>query len=376
MTQPVSPPGFLRISGGPLRGYVAQLFVDGNVGAKSRVNIDLTNIRTQEIIESVADLSTGAMISECTAESIGRWLYDDVLNGLLRHGAHRLTRIGFHILPRELDYVPWELLHDGNQFLVLMDTGDIWRHPGFDFNTSTYLSGAFEPMQFMRDANLRAGEDRGIKLMTERLVGSRLLGVFCSPTTGYDRLDMRREMAHLRSMLGDTNRFTGDIIHQAVKADVVERLGSGAYQICHFSGHGVVDPETRRGALVLCDFGGRPEYLWVDELMELRSRGGVLPKLFVLSACQTAHTPFMGGFKDLARGLIEATSATVIAMQQPILDDSAIAFSRQFYRSLGEGYLVEDAVHASRAEMFRRKGSNRIDFATPVVYQERQIGLA
>ena len=364
----------LRISGDLFRGYVGQVLVDGKVIVTGPVAIDMTDIATQEAIDFIAELSVTLKPSEDTAKSFGKWLYDEVLNGLLGRVELPSKRIGLHVLPRELEYVPWELLHDGDEFLVLADGGTLYRHPAFDFNKSGYL-GVNQAMQFLRDTELRAAEGRGSRVIVEQLARPRVLVAFCNPTDIPGPLDLHREMTSLRSALNATDRCTADVLEQAVKADVVERLSNGAYQAFHFSGHGVLDGKTRKGALVLCDRRGHADYLWVDELIQLRRREHLLPKLFVLSACQTTHTPFMGGFKDLARGLIEATSSTVIAMQYPILDESAIEFAREFYRCALAGGLVEDAVHAGRVQMFRRHGANQTDFATPVIYQERQIQL-
>ena len=57
-------------------------------------------------------------------------------------------------------------------------------------------------------------------------------------------------------------------------------------------------------------------------------------------------------FSSVAPALLMAGVPAVVAMQFPIFDDSAIAFSKAFYQRLAAGELVETAVAEGRLAIY------------------------
>ena len=58
----------------------------------------------------------------------------------------------------------------------------------------------------------------------------------------------------------------------------------------------------------------------------------------------------------------------MVAMQYSILDPSATEFAFAFYQALASGRAIDQSLTEARLAMRNAKGSNKIDFATPVLY--------
>ena len=74
-------------------------------------------------------------------------------------------------------------------------------------------------------------------------------------------------------------------------------------------------------------------------------------RLIVLSGCQTAVTKTTDPFSSVAGSLVKKGVHSVIAMQQSILDDSAIVFASRFYMALANGETVDAALGEARLSM-------------------------
>ena len=72
-------------------------------------------------------------------------------------------------------------------------------------------------------------------------------------------------------------------------------------------------------------------------------------------------------FSGVATALVRAGVPAVLAMQFPISDQAAIAFSREFYRRLASGDALETAVTEGRL-LISRRDPESLEWATPVLY--------
>ena len=66
--------------------------------------------------------------------------------------------------------------------------------------------------------------------------------------------------------------------------------------------------------------------------------------------------------------LTRAGIPAVIGMQYKIADTSAIAFSRNFYRTLAAHQSIDEAVTAGRLAVLTRSSEDEFDWAVPVLY--------
>ncbi|MGH7490686.1 MAG: CHAT domain-containing protein [bacterium] len=94
-------------------------------------------------------------------------------------------------------------------------------------------------------------------------------------------------------------------------------------------------------------------------------------RLVFLNACLTARASSAGPYAGLATALLRAGIPAVVAMQFPISDAAAIAFSRAFYRRLAASDTVDAAVTEGRLAIHRL---GRGEWATPVLFERLTTG--
>ncbi|WP_156679940.1 CHAT domain-containing protein [Sphingomonas profundi] len=94
------------------------------------------------------------------------------------------------------------------------------------------------------------------------------------------------------------------------------------------------------------------------------------PRLVFLHACDVGRSaPEAEAFRGAAMTLISAGVPFVIAMQYAISNEDAERFTTDFYRSVGEGVPVDEAVRLARRRLGRRSPAwSHRRFATPVIY--------
>jgi CHAT domain-containing protein len=134
--------------------------------------------------------------------------------------------------------------------------------------------------------------------------------------------------------------------------------------VFHFIGHGDFDKARNEGYLLFKEpdgAGGVPIYA-----SDLRDHLTVPwgPQLVVLNSCSSAQGAGGNLFSSTAALLSLGRIPAVVAMQFPITDRAAIAFSRSFYRWLGQGATVQRATRLARLSL-RGLGP---EWVTPVLY--------
>ena len=122
------------------------------------------------------------------------------------------------------------------------------------------------------------------------------------------------------------------------------------YRLLHFAAHAVSDEAHPERSAVVLAAGADTEdgLLQAREIQELDLRG----RAIVLSACQTASGAVLNGegVLSLARAFFEAGARTVIGTRWPIRDADAAALFETFYRRVGEGASLSDALAATKVQ--------------------------
>ena len=248
-----------------------------------------------------------------------------------------------------LSQLPWELLFrpDQQRFLAQSDRTPIVRHLA--------LPGSVP--RFDLPARLR------------------ILLVAASPVD-LDPLDLSPELDKIRGSWEQDNVEVKVLIgrqapqhqHDDLGTRLREELRRGEYHVLHFMGHGTIDPENLDGVLFLETSDGIASRVsgehfahWLINHRSLR--------LVVLNACSTGQPagdlePFLG----VAPALVRAGIPGVLAMQDPMPDALAIAFSRVLYQSLASGTSVEAALSQARVELYALRPDTRL-WSTPVLFE-------
>lgn len=279
---------------------------------------------------------------------------------------------------RLADY-PWELIHDGQDFLL---------HQQVTF--SRYIAhNKFPP-------NLPPVEKLNVLLISSAASDKEL---------GLQKLSKKEQQAIYKGL--ETANEAGDIHLDELDYPTIDDLrkyltehqGKDAPHVVHFDGHGIFAkrcqnqncsaivkqisathcskcnsklPKTQ-GYLAFEGEGNRPDYVSAKKFGALlqisgfadgnQKSGGVA--LVVLSACQSAMA--LEGesvFNGSAQNLINHQIPAVVAMQYSVSVDAATEFAKQFYRSLGQKNSLAVAISQGREAM----GVEGNQWYRPVLY--------
>src|ERR1700730_384773 len=242
----------------------------------------------------------------------------------------------------QLHAIPWEYLHasDAGHFLALSRNTSVVRY--LDLGMSGDRPLAPPPLAILAVA----GDDPALDLLRERrAIEQAWIG------QGQVRLTL------LRSPTLDSLR---------------EKLLARDYHALHFMGHGGFDSKAGEGSIALLDEEGRRVWVNGSELAE-QVRGLSSLRLVVLNACWTARASSSGPYAGVATAMLRAGVPAVLAMQFPITDSAALAFSRTFYRRLARGDTIDEAVTAGRLAIRRGNGAS-LEWVGPVLFERLTRG--
>ncbi|HYU33818.1 MAG TPA: CHAT domain-containing protein [Thermoanaerobaculia bacterium] len=185
-------------------------------------------------------------------------------------------------------------------------------------------------------------------------------------------LDVGLERVQIETAWRGVSEVDVRFLEGATRASLLQALTQGPCHALHFMGHGEIDPASGEGALLLEGPGGEADYLTGSMLAELLKSS--LPALVVLNACQTAEGAYSAdAFAGVAGSLVKAGILSVVAMQAPISDSAALAFSKNLFRRLAAGDPVDAAVTAGRLAI-RAIPESADEWSIPVLFLRRPDG--
>ena len=161
-------------------------------------------------------------------------------------------------------------------------------------------------------------------------------------------------------------------LEHATLSTLRESLRHHEYHVFHYVGHGVYDPSTAEGFLVLEDENSRSKLVSGSRLKSSLADESSL-RLVVLNSCQGGRTSTIDPFGGTAQGLVQAGIPAVIAMQFEISDEAAIKFGQEFYGALADYFPVDEALTEARRAIYQ--DVNDIEWATPVLYMRSPDGV-
>ncbi len=228
-------------------------------------------------------------------------------------------------LPAALS-LPWELLHDGQNFLVLRAG-----HPVSIVRTLL--------LKEQREQKSAFAPPLGILLITSQPEG-----------TGF--VDPRSIARELFDELGDLMaagavelEFLRPPTLAALKAHLRKR--KRPIHILHFDGHGVFGKQAaKQGMLAFEDGNGQLDPVKAEHLAEVLRDSGV--RLVVLTACQSAMSSEEDIFSSVAAQLIRSGVDAVVAMSTNVLVTSTTRYVEAFYNALARGIPVAFAHERAR----------------------------
>lgn len=245
----------------------------------------------------------------------------------------------------ELWNIPWEYIHDGEQFIAIEGKHSIVRRPA-----------GLSQQSADKWANVRN--------IPQPL---RILFVIADPA-GAAPLIIDQEINLILTALESARQkdlVTIDYIEEGTLANIEYALAENEYHVLHYTGHGAM---VQGGScLLLEDMDGNPEPAFIRDLLPILKNYPSL-RLVFLSGCQTGQIDETQATSGIATGLLEVIPA-VLAMQFSILDISAQVFTEAFYGAIGRGATLEKALQIGRAAMHKRNGE-LADWGVPALYQQ------
>ena len=236
--------------------------------------------------------------------------------------------------------LPWELLYDRrtNSFVAQSDRTPLVR----------YLEVPYPPRPLTVDGALR------------------ILVVLSSPTD-LPELDVdgewRRVHEAMTAKTGTANVII-DRLPSPTMAELSVWLEHHDVHVLHFVGHGDYDERTQSGVVYFCDRYGRGVAVGADTLGPFLHDHDPL-RLVLLNACRSARVDAVDPFGGMAQGLVQQDVTAVVAMQFPISDTAAVAFTSSFYGAVSGGIpLDQAATWARKALLVSHPG----EWATPVLF--------
>ncbi len=294
--------------------------------------------------------------AQSTIEDFGHGLFEALLSGPVRNlfdqhvgrveSIGRGLRLRLHFSPEHPDLLlltslPWEYLY--------------WKKRG-EFLSLSQFSPVSRYLSVLRPSR-----------SAELSPPLRIL-VAVSPTPNRP-LDLDRERQGIEASWGAQEQIDVVYLDPVTPANLQQELAKSPYHIFHFMGHGDFSPATGEGSLVFNDGQGGEEpvtgKLLATLLHDQRSLGLVL-----LNTCYSGRVTAKGGldpFAGVATALVQAGIPAVIAMQFPISDRAAIAFSGAVYGQLAADHNVEAATAHGRQAILADNLRSK-EWGTPVLF--------
>ncbi|MBI3244424.1 MAG: CHAT domain-containing protein [Chloroflexi bacterium] len=281
------------------------------------------------------------LYSAITAESGLR----DLLAANLRQNEN--LRLRLQIEPPNLRRLPWEALYQEPAGFLIFNAISITRF-------------------------VAVGLQRAQPIVAQ--LPLRLLVVSAMPGE-LPQLNFEAERDNLISALADESEkgwVKLEFVEHATRDKVREALTTFSPHVLHFSGHGKF--AEGKSALAFEDQYGDLDSVTPDDAAILV---GGLPdlRLIVLNACETAIDSTAQPLTGIAPKILQRTGIpAVVAMQAPIFDRAAVAFTRAFYNQLAQGRTVDEAMREGRLAIYNSNSANA-SFAVPVLFLSSEDGL-
>ena len=297
--------------------------------------------RAREVLSILARANAGAPDLLGDLVEAGRAIWTDLLPDFLRE---KLSQAHVRNLVLHLDSqllgIPWELLHDGDEFL------------GRRF----------------RIGRLVSVDAAGGQVLPRSMEGPLSVLVVADPCG--DLPAARREAAELEVVLeqaacmGRVTVLSSRVSLRALRDELPR------HDVLHFAGHADFSPGRGESCLRLAD-GPLP----VKLIEQLRGRI-TFPGLVFLNACGSedasqalaAGLDPVGQASGTASHFLMAGVRHVVATLWEVRDEVAREFALGFYQSLGRGETVGGAMEAGRAAVTTRHGAERLLWADHLLY--------
>ncbi|ELP55861.1 GUN4-like family protein [Microcystis aeruginosa TAIHU98] len=254
-----------------------------------------------------------------TGQGLYRWL--DGTERILQNelDSHRGEKIVLAIsTSKRLVHLPWELLHDGQGFLVS-------KYP------------AIVPLRWMKKGNERLltvdnnPQDRALNVV---FMASSAKGV--TPILDFEAEEGKILKATRGKPLSLTVEESGCIQELG---ELIASKDRGYFDVIHLSGHATIK-ERKPYFITETEYGDRQDTSAEDIARELQFN---LPKLLFLSGCRTGYSDG-DEILSMAEKLLENGAKAVLGWGQPVRDNEAADTAAILYEKLSQGFTLSESL--------------------------------
>ena len=312
-------------------------------------------VREKKITHRDEMKALGALLYTALFDGDTEQLFRRTLEGIQKPDRLRLQLV-FNQAALNLASIPWEFLYRPDRETSL----------GFFLATHPRLVlSRYIPLEWNRESLSIDDELRFMAVISKPKVEPGELG----PVLEYPVVEVIEELCqnHGFDLFKLENPTTEQFFENLEKVDP---------HILHFIGHGRYNPDQKRGEIALVK-ADRESAEWVTDTTFAEYFDNVKPRLVLLHACEGAQIDFSNKFAGLAPQLIHRRIPAVVAMQYEVTNETAIRFSKIFYKLLAQGEPVDGAVQEGRRQItiLDPNAYNNRDFGTPVLYMRSRDGL-
>ncbi len=257
------------------------------------------------------------------------------------------SMIALNTTDAELAAIPWEFLHNGNEFLITR----------YLLVREVEVPNALLPPPPLSDQPWRLVAIASNPLLKEvydeqgRLCDRQLMAP----------LPVERELDLLRD---DLQKQRSPLCWQQIaptRSALIDELATTEPLLLHFAGHGAVVNGTP--VLYFDDGAGKLDPQTASDLAN-HLRGMVM--LAFLNACRTADSIEPGA--NLALTLVQHGIPVVLGNQYLVFDEAAAPVARTFYRFLATGLHPAQALYRARLQLQSHRRNDPLAWAVPVLY--------
>lgn len=307
-------------------------------------SIDKVETRCHEIVETLNNANRKGRLSRqvlIKLREIGQVFRDELFTTGVKE---KVRQTGADHLILNLDeklvHIPWELLHDGQQFLCeRFNMGRLVKTRQAVLAGKSRLLGRPLKMLVLADpkGDLKGAYEEGIEI----------------------RDFMDKELDFVNVSLRSDN-VSPDFVREKIRN----------FDLVHFAGHADYDPKNPGESSWQLSNG----IIKAEELIKMAGTA-TMPALIFSNACQSARTEewsISENFQDeifgLANAFILAGVKHYVGTFWEILDEPSSAFALEFYRHLLSDMTVGQAVREARQALINEYGEETIVWASYLLY--------
>jgi CHAT domain-containing protein len=213
-----------------------------------------------------------------------------------------------------LAHLPWELLHDGQKFLV---------------------SNAIIPVRWVKTGKkITLDDDPQDRPLNVLFMASSARGV--EPMLDFEQEEAKILKATRGKPLSLNVEESGRL---AELGELVASKDKGYFDVIHLSGHAIIK-DRKPYFITETEYGDRQDTSAEDIARALQFN---LPKLLFLSACRTGYSD---GYEipSMAEKLLENGAKTVLGWGQPVRDNEAADTAAILYEKLSQGFTLGESL--------------------------------